>query len=353
MPPTIGIFPAAGGIGGSTVKHLLQKLRLPTGDRHEQLVLIARHPETQLLVEAAKAGATIRRADYDDDRSLERAFGGIDALFLISYASVEHGYRTEVCILFSSLLKLCLHTWQHSTLKLTMQRHLAAIDNAINQGVKYIFYASLGFAGNVDNKETVALVMRPHIDTEKYLDECTRRYPGFSYTIIREGLYAESYPVYMAFFSLDDEDDEEEEIKIPHDGSGPGIAWVKRDELGEGSAEILRRFVSSDRSAFEKEFKNRTVLLSGPRALSLNETVEILARKRSRPIRIRQVSGEEFAEQPRVGSSRFVHRGVDYAREWETVFEGIRRGECAVVSPLLGELLGREPEGFEEAITQQ
>lgn len=85
---TVGIFPASGGIGGGTVKHILN--RLPAKD----LVFIARSPE-KLAAEKA-AGATIRKADYDDGATLETAFDGIETLFLISYASVEHHHRTEV-----------------------------------------------------------------------------------------------------------------------------------------------------------------------------------------------------------------------------------------------------------------
>lgn len=86
----IGVFPASGGIGGSTVKHLLPRLPAPN------LVFIARNPAR--LDFASTAGATIRQADYDDDKSLEHAFDGIETLFLISYASVEVEHRAEVSI---------------------------------------------------------------------------------------------------------------------------------------------------------------------------------------------------------------------------------------------------------------
>lgn len=84
----VGIFPASGGIGGSTVKHIAN--RLPA----KNLTLIARSPEK--LEEHRVSGATVRKADYDDDASLEHAFDGVDTLFLISYASVEHHHRSEV-----------------------------------------------------------------------------------------------------------------------------------------------------------------------------------------------------------------------------------------------------------------
>lgn len=84
----VGIFPASGGIGGGTAKHLLPLL--PAKD----LVFVARNPSK--LDFASSAGATVRKADYDDDKSLEHAFDGVDTLFLISYASVENEYRAEV-----------------------------------------------------------------------------------------------------------------------------------------------------------------------------------------------------------------------------------------------------------------
>jgi uncharacterized protein YbjT (DUF2867 family) len=84
----IGVFPASGGIGGGTVKHLLP--RHPAKD----LVFIARNPAN--LDFAAAAGATVRKADYDFNADLEHAFEDIDTLFLISYASVEVEHRAEV-----------------------------------------------------------------------------------------------------------------------------------------------------------------------------------------------------------------------------------------------------------------
>lgn len=68
-----------------------------------------------------------------------------------------------------------------------LKRHKLAIDAAIASGVEYIFYGSLGFAGSESNKETVAHVMKPHLDTERYLEDCRKSHPGFDFTIIREG----------------------------------------------------------------------------------------------------------------------------------------------------------------------
>ncbi|KAF9871886.1 NmrA-like family protein [Colletotrichum karsti] len=304
----VGIFPAAGGIGGGTVKHILKRLS------PEDLILIARHPEK--LAAAKDLGAEVRQADFDDDTAIQTSFRGIDILFLISYASVEHEYRTE--------------------------RHKVAVDAAIENGVKYIFYGSLGFAGSSDNKTSVAHVMQPHLDTEKYLEDCRKAHPGFDYTIIREGLYTESYPLYTAFF---DPTNPSREIKIPHDGSGPGVAWVKREELGEGTAELISRFV---RKPEEFPYRGKTVRLTGNKTLSLSETVKILGEIANAPVRITEVSVDEFATLSRVPPG-FTYRGFDF-KVWATAFEAFRRGEAADASPLLKELLGREPEDFKTTV---
>ena len=88
MAGTIGVFPASGGIGGSTVNHLLPRYSA------QSLIFIARNPAN--LDFAAEVGAGVRQANYDDDKALETAFVGIDTLFLISYASVEVEHRAEV-----------------------------------------------------------------------------------------------------------------------------------------------------------------------------------------------------------------------------------------------------------------
>ncbi|KAG6981982.1 Quinone oxidoreductase 2 [Fusarium oxysporum f. sp. conglutinans] len=343
---SIGIFPASGGIGGGTVKHMLT--RLPPTD----LILISRHPENLASVKAQ--GAEIRQADYDDDSALHHAFHGIDTLFLISFTVPYANPKNE-------------------------KRHKAAIDAAIRSGVKYIFYGSLGFAGTPDSKESVAHVMQAHLDTEKYLETCrqnnagfagtpdskesvahvmqahldTEKYletcrqnnAGFAYTIVREGLYSESYPLYTAFF---DPARPRREVKIPHDGSGPGISWVKREELGEGTAELISRHVN-EKEKFQ--WQNKTILLSGEKTLTLAETVAILGEVAEVPLQIKQVSVDEFATQPNV-SLNFTYHGADLSKPWATAFEAFRQGEASWVSPILKELLGREPEDFKTTICQ-
>lgn len=309
MTKKIGVFPASGGLGGSIVKHILELV--PASN----LVFIARHPDK--LAEVSAAGATVRKADYDDPSSLHRAFDGVGVLMLISYASFEYEYREKV--------------------------HKIAIDSARRSGVEHIFYSSLGFGKGL-SKETVAYVMKAHIATEAYLDEVAKENKNrFTYTAIREGIYSESFPIYTAWF---DPKNPADEITIPHDGSGPGVAWVKRDELGEATAKLIAQYAKNP-EAFP--YLNKTILLSGARVLTLAETVEILGRIVGKPLRIRQISVDEYTALPQIGD-RHTYKGVNLSREWTTAWEGIRRGETAVVDPLLQQILGREPEDFETTV---
>jgi uncharacterized protein YbjT (DUF2867 family) len=87
---TIGIFPASGALGTSTFTHLLKLVP------NDQVILINRYPE-KVPQSYLDAGVRVRKASYESTPSeLEEAFSGIDTLFLISYPSHVHAYRTKV-----------------------------------------------------------------------------------------------------------------------------------------------------------------------------------------------------------------------------------------------------------------
>lgn len=188
--------------------------------------------------------------------------------------------------------------------------------------------------------------MQAHLDTEAYLDELARSpaHPGFTYTIIREGIYSESFPIYTAFF---DPAAPVDEIKIPHNGSEPGVAWAKREELGEATAKIIATYAHNP-PAFP--YLKRTLLLTGSKVLTLAEVVRTLGRITGKPdLRIRQVSVDEYATQPQC-APKLTYHGVDLSKDWATAWQAIANGECSVVTPLLRDTLGREPEDFETTV---
>ncbi|GAA6055174.1 hypothetical protein JCM3770_002219 [Rhodotorula araucariae] len=297
----LGVFPASGGLGGSISSHLLAALVPPA-----ELVFIARHPAK--LADAQAKGVTVRQADYDAPETLSTAFDSVKTLCLISYPSIQDDHRFE--------------------------SHKRAIDAARASGT-----------GAPESRTSVAQVMQAHLRTEAYLRELAARETGFSYTIVREGLYSESTPIYTAFFTLERP---WTPIRIPHDGSGPGIAWAKRDDLGKATARVLASVHAGGASA--SAYRNALLVLTGPRAVSLDETVAHLARAAGVPdLRIERVAPEQYAQQPQVqdGFAAYPGGGGRWALPWASAWEGVRRGETAVVTPTLGELLGREPESFE------
>lgn len=182
--------------------------------------------------------------------------------------------------------------------------------------------------------------MGAHLETEKYLAQQSSK---ITYTAVREGIYSESFPIYTAWF---DPSNPADEITIPHDGSGLGVSWVKRDELGEATAKLICMYTASP-TGFK--YLNNRVLLTGQREISLGETVEILGKAVGKPLKIREISVDEYVKLPQIGDKHTYH-GVDLSREWATAWRAIREGEAAVVRPDICEILGREPEEYEVSI---
>lgn len=221
-----------------------------------------------------------------------------------------------------------------------LKAHKNAIEAAVAAGVKYIFYSSLAFASGLGSSSSNQ-IMQAHLLTEKYLHE--QAVAGrLSYTCIREGIYSESFPLYLAALDLERP---AHDILIPHSGSGPGIAWVKTDELGEATANLI---ISCAKNVGNFPYRNQTMLLSGCQELSLNDTVDIVAEITQRPLAIRETSVEAslgaIMARP-VNPIATGYRGGG-PEAYASLFESIKNGEAATTSTVLGELLGREPERF-------
>lgn len=311
---TIGIFPASGGLGGSTVRHLVNQV--PSS----QVTFISRYPDKTRSIPGTE-GATFKQASYESPASqLEEAFRGLDTLFLISYPSHVRDYRVKV--------------------------QLPAIDAAHRAGVKHVFYSSLAFA-LPDKPSSLAEVMQAHLESERRLREIAASDPGFSWTSIREGLYHESFPIYTSFWTLDRPSDK---ILIPHDGGGPGVSWAKRDELGEASAKLIAQYAKLDSAATASyPWTNSIVALTGPREWTLGETVEVLGKAVGKEVAIQEVTVDEWLQQPHI----LGYFGTEEkARTWATAWAAIRDGETAFVSPALEEILGRRPEELNVTIEQ-
>ncbi|OBZ69539.1 Quinone oxidoreductase 2 [Grifola frondosa] len=267
---------ATGGLGSQVLKYLLRLV--PASD-----IAVSLYNPQGASAEIKDAGA----------------FRGADKLLIVSYPSIAHELRAK--------------------------NHINAIDAAKRCGVKHVYYTSLAFGTG-----SVAAVMKAHLDTENYLKES-----GLKYTILREGIYSESYPLYLGFFDPSEGNDE---ILIPH--SDGGIAWVSREDLGEGTAKIM----------VDGGYENGTFLLSGSRCLTLQKVGEQVATILGRHIRLKVVSEDEYVKRnvgrpgPR-GEEQFLHA-------WATTYQGLARGELDVVDPLLQRVVGRELKPIEETLKE-
>ena len=192
--------------------------------------------------------------------------------------------------------------------------------------------------------------MQAHLKTEAYLKSLKSKNTGGSdgklltFTAVRQGIYSESFPMYTGFPDLQDLP---EELKIPHDGSGPGIAFAKIDELGEATAKLVKEYLDGTTNF---QYKDQIMLLSGPRVWSLAETVELLGTLKGKEIRLNHVREEEYVAEPRIRDMLGSHGPGEVPKQWVTSFNAVKNGECAVASVELARLLGREPEGFKETV---
>ncbi|GAA5830548.1 hypothetical protein JCM5353_002907 [Sporobolomyces roseus] len=283
-----GIFPASGGLDGSAVESL---------STFESSILIARNPGKLKHLEAR--GATLRQADSDES-------------------------------------------------SMAYSVHKKAIDSAIKikSGVKHILYTSLNFAGPADSTTSSAYGMQAHVKTEAYLRQLHEEDPSFTFTLIREAQYSKSFPLYTSSWSFENPCST---IKIPHSGSLPGASWAKQVKpMPNSSSKHIQRSASFPT---DFEYSNRTVLLTGPREISLGGVVEILARTSGTPVTIEEVSVEEFANQESQQNGEGYGSG-DFAKKWATSFEGIKERSARIVTDDLEELLGREPETFEVTVAR-
>ncbi|KAK9712089.1 hypothetical protein K7432_007362 [Basidiobolus ranarum] len=230
-------------------------------------------------------GIQIRHGDYTQPETLLEAFKGAKKLLLVSLPSYDDEYR--------------------------IRSQRAAIDAAKTAGVKHIYYTSL----NYGNDPKVG-VMNAHLATEEYL-----KASGLTYTIIREGTYMDSFSVSLGFFSIHDK-----AVNVPSDGR---IAFADREELGEATAKI----VAGD------DYKNQTVVLSGARAYSLKETTELISKIIGRDIEFNVIPAEEWIK---------LHADKGGVTPWwSTSYPAIKRGDTAVLSPALENLLERPSADFE------
>jgi uncharacterized protein YbjT (DUF2867 family) len=211
--------------------------------------------------------------------------------------------------------------------------HRAAIDAAVKAGVKHIYYTSLAF-GNPSK----AGVMRAHIRTEKYLNELAEQ-GKIDYTIIREGLYNESWPLYFGYYwSL--KKDARREVLVA--GDGP-ISWTAIEDMAFATAKIV--------AAPSEEWKGRTLYLSQKQTATLNDIARTVSRLRAEDVSMKVVPRKEF-EDFYVKAMGMERPSVEW---WSSTYDAVKDGECKIEDSTLEDILskaGMTPKSWEATVEE-
>jgi len=263
--------------------------------------LLERVPATEIVVavrDVAKAqrfaerGVEVRRGDYADPASLPGAFDGADQLLLVS--SNDPGADT-------------------------VSLHRAAIDAAGAVGVGRILYTS--HQGAV--LDTPFRPGRHHAATEQLLARS-----GIAWTSLRNGFYAHSLNWLMGPWR------ETGRITVPADGP---VSWTAREDAAEAAAIIL---------ASNGSYEGPTTLTAST-APTFAELAAIASELTGRSVERVLIDPEEWvADQVVAGQAEFM------ARFFLGMYQAAEQGFFAGVDPLLGALLGREPQTVRDLLAR-
>lgn len=207
---------ATGGLGGQTVKFLLDRLQAA------DVAALARDPAK--LTHFADRGVDIRQGDYFDQASLEAAFAGVDTLMFVAAVTF--------------------------TDRLAQHRNVIAAAKAA--GIRHIVYA--GMQHPADSTFVIPQVTEWEAATEQLLAES-----GIATTILHNAIYADALPFMLG------NDVIERGIHAPA-GDTPA-AFVSRRDLAEANAVILT----------SEGHEGKTYTLTGANAVTMGEIAVILS----------------------------------------------------------------------------
>ncbi|KIW03583.1 uncharacterized protein PV09_05338 [Verruconis gallopava] len=311
----LAIIGASGKIGSATLTALLERGLIPP----DQIVALtsSRPIDSKWNVLSAR-GVQVRHATFDDPASMEKALDGISKLFLVSSPRIALDYDPVVPA-----------PPGHGREK----DHFVALEAAQKAGVKHVYYTSLAFANPSKSN-----VMTAHERTEARLREMEK--DGiFDVTILREGLYNESWPLYLGYYGVCGDD--RTEIILSDEGNRK-ISWTPIAELGVANATII--------AAPPSEWRSRCVYLSkrsNPR--TMREVADIVAAAVRKEISVKTVTKEEHIK-------HYVEqRGKqeNAVRWWVATYDAIKEGECMIDDPTFDEIMakaGIEPTAIDTTI---
>ncbi|KAM0724257.1 hypothetical protein Q7P37_000139 [Cladosporium fusiforme] len=297
---------ASGKLAFATLTSLLEHNLLPPS---EITVTSSSQSGADKLQSVVDKGVKLVTANWDDPSSWESAFRGADKLFLISSARIErdfgdapHGQGREA-------------------------DHFPALEAAKKVGVKHVYYTSLAFSNPSKSR-----VMKAHERTEEFLN---KEWAGKS-TVIREGLYNESWPLYFGHYDVPN--DPRSEVITGGDGL---ISWTSIPDLGLANALIL--------AAPTEEWASKTLYLSQRKAHTLQEIAGMVSKVRGKHVSFKVVDREEH-EKFYVQEMGMPEPMITW---WSKSYDALRDGECQIDDPTLETLLatkGLKPTPMEKTV---
>lgn len=148
-------------------------------------------------------------------------------------------------------------------------------------------------------------------------------------TSVREGIYAEAFPLFLNYYPSS------QILRLPADGA---VAYASRAELAEATANLMMR------GGHKKEI----VLLTGAKAFTLADLVEIINDVTGREIAVEKVPFDKYtresAENDEGGKSEWW---FEKRVSW---YDGVAKGDGKAVDPLMEHLLGRKPKDGTEVV---
>ncbi len=305
----IAVTGAAGEIG-SRVAGRLARLGLPQ----------------RLIVRNTKRaphwpGAEIAQAtSYGDGAAMRRALKGMKKVLLVSA-------RDKFGVAHISAKN---HVPPPSYDRL--QQHRAAVDAAVDAGVKHIIYLSMLNAA----PDATFILSRDHFGTEEYI-----RASGVPFTFLRVSLYTDNVPQCVSAGDV---------IRAP---AGNGRAtWVTRDDIADVATAVLAG----------TGHEGRTYNVTGPEALTMAETAAILSAAIKRKIVYRSQTPQEARttrstsrlEKYEAERRMLTGEGLnDYEVEvFVTHFLQIANGELAEISSAVPDLTGHPAQSLAQYLDQ-
>ena len=271
-------------LGGNVIKYLLEKNYPP-----KNIITTVRSLEKG--EKWKEKGIEIRIADYKNYESLEKAFTGVDRIYMVSSVG-EPNYPRE-------------------------KQHLNVVEAAKKCNVKLIVYSSF-----VNCQNNTNFVANDHKYTEKLLEES-----GLNYSIARNATYIECEgPLFKYLMKKDN--------NILYNSCGDKkIALVLISELGEAGASIL----------LKKENKKIYELSGKP--VSFFDIKNVMEKIAGKEIKIMDISNDEIDKKyEELGCGKYYgmmcrFMNIDYSN-----------GIYDVQSTDLEDLMGHPSTSLEDAI---